>query len=53
MAYNYIQYENKDKVARVTLNMPPSNWLTIVMMKEINEVIAAVKKDPHRTAPHL
>jgi len=46
MAYNHIVYENKDKVARITLNTPPSNWLTIVMMKEINEVLLQVKKDP-------
>lgn len=46
MAYNYIVYEKKDKVARITLNTPPSNWLTIVMMREINEVIMEVKKDP-------
>ena len=39
MAFQSITYEKKDKVARVTLNVPPSNWLTILMMKEINEVI--------------
>jgi cyclohexa-1,5-dienecarbonyl-CoA hydratase len=46
MAYQHILYENKDKVARITLNAPPSNWLTILMMKEINEVLLAVKHDP-------
>jgi cyclohexa-1,5-dienecarbonyl-CoA hydratase len=46
MGFNFIAYENKDKVARVTLNVPPSNWLTISMMKEINQVILEVKKDP-------
>jgi cyclohexa-1,5-dienecarbonyl-CoA hydratase len=46
MAFNSIIYENKNKVARITLNVPPSNWLTISMMKEINQVLAEVKKDP-------
>jgi cyclohexa-1,5-dienecarbonyl-CoA hydratase len=46
MAFNLIVYEKKDKVARITLNVPPSNWLTIVMMEEINEVLVEVKKDP-------
>jgi cyclohexa-1,5-dienecarbonyl-CoA hydratase len=45
MAFNHIIYEKKDKVARITLNTPPSNWLTIVMMKEINEVLFQVKMD--------
>lgn len=45
MAFNHITYEKKDKVARITLNTPPSNWLTIVMMKEINEVLFQVKMD--------
>jgi len=46
MGFNLIVYEKKDKVARITLNVPPSNWLTIVMMREINEVLVEVKKDP-------
>ena len=46
MAYQHILFEKKEKVAKITLNEPPSNWLTIVMMKEINEVLLAVKKDP-------
>ncbi len=46
MAFNHIQYEKKDKAATITLNVPPSNWLTIVMMKEINQVLAEIKKDP-------
>ncbi|MDR2018600.1 MAG: enoyl-CoA hydratase/isomerase family protein [Syntrophobacterales bacterium] len=46
MAYNFITYEKKDKTARVTLNMPPSNWITISMMNEINDVIINAKKDP-------
>ncbi|HEY3276719.1 MAG TPA: enoyl-CoA hydratase/isomerase family protein [Syntrophorhabdaceae bacterium] len=46
MSFNSITYENKNKVARITLNTPPSNWLTISMMKEINQVIMEVKKDP-------
>lgn len=45
MAFNHIIYEKKDKVARITLNTPPSNWLTIVMMKEINEALFQVKMD--------
>ena len=46
MGFNHIAYEKKDKVARITLNTPPSNWLTILMMREINEVLLEVKKDP-------
>ena len=45
MTYNHITLEKKGKAATITLNTPPSNWLTIVMMKEINEVLAEVKKD--------
>ncbi len=45
MAFQSITYEKKDKVATITLNTPPLNWLTIVMMKEINEALADVKKD--------
>jgi cyclohexa-1,5-dienecarbonyl-CoA hydratase len=45
MAFNTIVYEKKDKTAKITLNVPPSNWLTISMMKEINEVLAEVKRD--------
>ena len=46
MSFNLIVYEKKDKVGRITLNVPPSNWLTIAMMKEINEVLIQVKMDP-------
>ncbi len=46
MGYNLIVYEKKDKVAKITLNVPPSNWLTISMMKEINDALGDVKKDP-------
>jgi len=46
MAFQHILYEKKDKVAKITLNVPPSNWLTIVMMKEINQVLAEIKRDP-------
>lgn len=46
MAFQHILYEKKDKVAKITLNVPPSNWLTIVMMKEINQVLVEIKKDP-------
>lgn len=45
MAYNHITFEKKGKTATITLNTPPSNWLTISMMKEINEVLVDVKKD--------
>ena len=37
MGYSYITFEKKDKAAYITLNTPPSNWLTILMMREINE----------------
>ncbi|MCX8022170.1 MAG: enoyl-CoA hydratase/isomerase family protein [Syntrophorhabdaceae bacterium] len=45
MGNQFIVFEKKDKVARITLNVPPSNWLTIPMMKEINEALSDVKKD--------
>ncbi|HBA55786.1 enoyl-CoA hydratase/isomerase family protein [Syntrophorhabdus aromaticivorans] len=45
MGFNHIVFEKKDKVAKITLNVPPSNWLTIVMMKEINEALLDIKKD--------
>jgi cyclohexa-1,5-dienecarbonyl-CoA hydratase len=46
MAYQSITFEKKNKVATITLNTPPLNWLTIVMMKEINGALDDVKKDP-------
>lgn len=45
MAFQLINYEKKDKTATITLNAPPLNWLTILMMREINEALADVKKD--------
>jgi cyclohexa-1,5-dienecarbonyl-CoA hydratase len=45
MAYNFITYEKKGKKATITLNVPVSNWLTIGMMKEINEALLDTKKD--------
>jgi cyclohexa-1,5-dienecarbonyl-CoA hydratase len=45
MAFTSITCEKKDKVATITLNTPPLNWLTIAMMKEINEALRDVKKD--------
>ncbi len=45
MAYNNITFEKKGKTATITLNTPPSNWLTISMMKEINEALIDVKQD--------
>lgn len=45
MSFNHITFEKKGKLATITLNTPPSNWLTIVMMKEINQVLLDVKKD--------
>ncbi|MBP1746265.1 MAG: hypothetical protein H6Q54_880, partial [Deltaproteobacteria bacterium] len=35
MAFNHITFKKENKVATITLNVPPSNWLTISMMKEI------------------
>jgi cyclohexa-1,5-dienecarbonyl-CoA hydratase len=46
MGFEHITFEKKDKVATITLNEPPSNWLTILMMKEINQVLLDVKRDP-------
>ena len=45
MAFNHITFKKENKTATITLNTPPSNWLTISMMKEINEVLLDVKKD--------
>ncbi len=45
MAYNHITFEKKGKTATITLNTPPSNWLTILMMKEINEALIDAKQD--------
>jgi cyclohexa-1,5-dienecarbonyl-CoA hydratase len=45
MAYQWINYEKKNKVATITLNTPPLNWITIVMMNEINECLIDVKQD--------
>ncbi len=45
MAFQSIKYEKKEKKAVVTLNTPPLNWLTIAMMKEINEALVDVRKD--------
>jgi cyclohexa-1,5-dienecarbonyl-CoA hydratase len=45
MSFQYITFEKKNKIATITLNTPPLNWLTIVMMKEINEALVDVKKD--------
>lgn len=45
MGFNHITFEKKDKVATITLNVPAQNWLTILMMKEINECLEDVKKD--------
>lgn len=45
MAYQLINYEKKEKVARITLNVPPLNWITIPMLKEINEALVDVAKD--------
>jgi cyclohexa-1,5-dienecarbonyl-CoA hydratase len=46
MSFNHIAYKKDGKVATITLNVPPSNWLTILMMKEINEALVDTKKDP-------
>jgi cyclohexa-1,5-dienecarbonyl-CoA hydratase len=45
MAYQLINYEKKEKVARITLNVPPLNWITIPMLKEIIEALTDVAKD--------
>jgi cyclohexa-1,5-dienecarbonyl-CoA hydratase len=45
MDYKFIIYEKKEKLARIVLNAPPSNWLTIEMMKEINDAIIDAKND--------
>jgi cyclohexa-1,5-dienecarbonyl-CoA hydratase len=45
MGFNFITYEKKGKTATITLNVPVSNWLTIGMMKEINQALLDTKKD--------
>lgn len=45
MGYKFIIYEKKDKTAKIVLNQPPSNWLTIEMMREINDALIDAKND--------
>jgi cyclohexa-1,5-dienecarbonyl-CoA hydratase len=45
MSYQLINYEKKEKVARITLNVPPLNWITIPMLKEIADALVDVGKD--------
>ena len=46
MGFQTITFKKENKVATITLNTPPLNWLTITMMKEINEALIDVKEDP-------
>jgi cyclohexa-1,5-dienecarbonyl-CoA hydratase len=45
MANQLIIFEKKEKVARITLNVPPLNWITIPMLREINDALIDVGKD--------
>lgn len=47
MDYKNIKYQFTDGVAHITLNHPPLNVLNIAMMKEINEVLEGLVKEPN------
>jgi cyclohexa-1,5-dienecarbonyl-CoA hydratase len=46
MAFQHIEFEKKDGVARLILNEPPLNVLNIAMMREINTALESVLDDP-------
>jgi cyclohexa-1,5-dienecarbonyl-CoA hydratase len=46
MNFQSIIFRKENKVATIVLNTPPLNWLTIAMMKEINEALVDAKNDP-------
>lgn len=43
--FEHIVFEQSDGVAKVTLNQPPFNWMTIAMMREINSVLESLLDD--------
>lgn len=45
-AFEFIQWQIEDGVARLTLNRPPLNILHIAMMEEINSALAALTPSP-------
>ncbi|MER3543640.1 MAG: hypothetical protein C4311_03300 [Chloroflexota bacterium] len=45
-AFEFIQWQIEDGVARLTLNRPPLNILHIAMMEEINTALSALTPSP-------
>jgi len=43
--FEHIVFEQSDGVAKVTLNQPPFNWMTIAMMREINSALESLLDD--------
>jgi len=43
--FQNILFEKTDGVARITLNQPPFNWMTIAMMREINSALESLLDD--------
>jgi len=41
--YEFVTLEIKDRVAWITLNRPPLNWMNIKMMEEINGVLDSLR----------
>jgi cyclohexa-1,5-dienecarbonyl-CoA hydratase len=50
MAYEYIHFQETEAVARITLNRPPLNILTTVMMQEIHSALTVAASAPKRRA---
>lgn len=43
--FQNILFEKTNGVARITLNQPPFNWMTIAMMREINSALESLLDD--------
>lgn len=50
MGYEYIQFQETEAVARITLNRPPLNILTTAMMEEIHDALTGAASSPKRRA---
>jgi len=43
--FKHIVFERSDGLAKITLNQPPFNWMTIAMMREINSALESLLGD--------
>jgi cyclohexa-1,5-dienecarbonyl-CoA hydratase len=43
--FEHIVFEQAGGVAKITLNQPPFNWMTIAMMREINSALESLLED--------